>query len=112
METAHLLHLASIASPSLPIKAAAVHCIFAGRAKEGGSGDFIDPQRVAKLEPRVGKACLDALIGWEIDEKVSNTSLLCFRATLSLLEADVASTCDLTELASGEGKRLGIPGET
>ncbi|GAA5831549.1 hypothetical protein JCM5353_000433 [Sporobolomyces roseus] len=69
METAHLLHLASIASPSLPIKAAAVHCIFAGRAKEGGSGDFIDPQKVAKLEPKVGKACLDALIGWEIDEK-------------------------------------------
>ncbi|GAA5897228.1 nucleoside phosphorylase [Sporobolomyces salmoneus] len=69
METAHLLHLASIASPSLPIAAAAVHMVFAGRAKEGGQGDFIDPKRVASLEPRVGKACLDALVAWDIPEE-------------------------------------------
>lgn len=71
METAHLLHLASIATRSLPIRAAAVHMIFAGRAKEGGQGDFIDPKQVASLEPKVGKACLDALVSWEIPKDVS-----------------------------------------
>jgi len=76
METAHLLHLASIASPSLPIRASAAHMVFAGRAKEGGQGDFIDPERVATLEPKVGKAILDALVSWEIDEGVSPRSFL------------------------------------
>jgi len=76
METAHLLHLASIASPTLPIKACACHMTFAGRAKEGGQGDFIDPERVATLEPKVGKAILDALVSWEIDEEVSLRSFL------------------------------------
>ena len=49
---------------------------FAGRAKEGGQGDFIDPERVATLEPKVGKAILDALVSWEIDEEVSLRSFL------------------------------------
>ncbi|GAA5938824.1 nucleoside phosphorylase [Sporobolomyces koalae] len=70
METAHLLHLASIASPNVPIRAAAVHMVFAGRSLEkGGQGDFIDPQTVAQLEPKVGKACLDALVSWEIPKE-------------------------------------------
>ena len=77
METAHLLHLASIASPTLPIRASAVHMVFAGRAKEGGQGDFIDPERVATLEPKVGKAILDALVSWEIDEGVSPAYSFC-----------------------------------
>ncbi|GAA5996018.1 hypothetical protein JCM5350_000537 [Sporobolomyces pararoseus] len=68
METGHLLHLASVVSPTLPIRAAAVHAVFAGRAKEGGQGDFIDPKRVASLEPRVGKACLDALVAFDIPQ--------------------------------------------
>ncbi|GAA6043978.1 hypothetical protein JCM8097_003417 [Rhodosporidiobolus ruineniae] len=72
METAHLLHLASIAaplpSPSVPnetipsIRAAACHMVFAGRS----TGEFIDPEVVAELEPKVGRACLEALVGWEI----------------------------------------------
>jgi hypothetical protein len=74
METGHLLHLASIVSPTLPIRAAAVHAVFAGRAKEGGQGDFIDPKRVASLEPRVGRACLDALVAFNIPEDVSIAS--------------------------------------
>jgi uridine phosphorylase len=41
--------------------------VFAGRVE----GEFIDPSVVAVLEPAVGKACLDAVIAFEIPEKVS-----------------------------------------
>ncbi|GAA6063650.1 hypothetical protein JCM10212_007050 [Sporobolomyces blumeae] len=74
METAHLLHLATRAKPldstrGPSIRAAAVHMVFAGRASSGEQGDFIDPDRVAVLEPKVGRACLDALVAWKIDDR-------------------------------------------
>jgi len=68
MESAHLLHCARIAVPHGElgkIHAAACHMVFAGR-KTGGEGTFIDPALVEKLEPVVGKACLDAVIGFEL----------------------------------------------
>ncbi|BGP18447.1 hypothetical protein JCM10213_003180 [Rhodosporidiobolus nylandii] len=90
METAHLLHLARIAAPlpsssspsqaSQPsIRAAACHMVFAARRPSAPAlpeatadapgnvvSDFIDPEVVAELEPRVGRACLEALRGWAL----------------------------------------------
>ncbi|GJN92571.1 hypothetical protein Rhopal_005601-T1 [Rhodotorula paludigena] len=71
METAHLFHLASISRPSATpsrIRAAACHMVFAGRRGDG-TGDFIDPDVVADLEPKVGRACLDAIIGWNVERE-------------------------------------------
>lgn len=68
MESAHLLHCARIAVPHGnigKIHAAACHMVFAGR-KTGGGGTFIDPADVERLEPLVGQACLDAVIGFEL----------------------------------------------
>lgn len=68
MESAHLLHCARIAVPHDKvgkIHAAACHMVFAGR-KTGGEGTFIDPEVVERLEPVVGRACLDAVIGFEL----------------------------------------------
>lgn len=62
METAHLLHLSHL-SPR--IRAAACHMVFADRT----GGAFIDPSVVEELEPRVGRACLDALAEWEVDHE-------------------------------------------
>ncbi|KAI5477525.1 hypothetical protein MNV49_006312 [Pseudohyphozyma bogoriensis] len=82
METTHLFHLARLATPSSTqgtIHAAAAHMIFASRSSPSDTSDpasaekaaeqeqtFIDPETVAKLEPAVGRACLDALVGFEI----------------------------------------------
>ncbi|GAA5899862.1 hypothetical protein JCM6882_005452 [Rhodosporidiobolus microsporus] len=90
METAHLLHLSSIAAPlpssssSPSIRAAACHMVFAARrpavtastlsSPDGArdevmpdpGSDFIAPEVVEELEPRVGRACLDAVVGWEL----------------------------------------------
>lgn len=63
METAHLFHLAHIARQG-KISAAATHLIFAGRVDEQHS--FIDPDALERLEPIVGRACLDALVAFEI----------------------------------------------
>ncbi|GAA6010658.1 hypothetical protein JCM10207_007789 [Rhodosporidiobolus poonsookiae] len=82
------------ASPS--IRAAVVHMVFAARRPspspsssssssaavvppptdlpseappppdEEPQADFIDPAAVARLEPLVGRACLDALVGWSV----------------------------------------------
>lgn len=41
--------------------------IFASRTGE----DFIDPVVVANLEPLVGKACLEAVVGFHLDDAVS-----------------------------------------
>lgn len=71
METAHLFHLASISCPSSTpsrIRAAACHMVFAGRRGDG-TGDFIDPDVVADLEPKIGRACLDAIIGWKVERE-------------------------------------------
>lgn len=43
--------------------------VFAGRLE----GDFIDPDVVTKLEPIVGRACLDAVIAFEIPDNVSRS---------------------------------------
>ncbi|GAA5837388.1 hypothetical protein JCM11251_002097 [Rhodosporidiobolus azoricus] len=97
METAHLLHLSSIAAPlpsssSSPsasstsrtsIRSAACHMVFAARrpavttATTSATGDevmpepqsdFIDPSVVEELEVKVGRACLDAVCGWEMGQ--------------------------------------------
>lgn len=69
METAHLFHLAHIAAPAKGrIFSAAAHMIFAGRTSAGH--EFIDPAQVARLEPIVGRACLDAVIAFEIPDEV------------------------------------------
>jgi len=106
METGHLLHLASIVSPTLPIRAAAVHAVFAGRAKEGGQGDFIDPKRVASLEPRVGRACLDALVAFDIPEDVST-----FPELRDLGELVTRIVVNVAEIASRSRFSLGVQGE-
>ncbi|GAA5913035.1 hypothetical protein JCM8208_005675 [Rhodotorula glutinis] len=62
METAHLLHISHL-SPK--IRAAACHMVFADRT----GGAFIDPVVVEELEPKVGRACLDALVGWDIERE-------------------------------------------
>lgn len=62
MESAHLLHLSHL-SPK--IRAAACHMVFADRT----GGAFIDPAVVEELEPKVGRACLDALIGWDVEHE-------------------------------------------
>lgn len=69
METEHLFYLASIHRPNPalnrgPIRAAAVHMTFANRFASGLN--FIDPDVTKKLEPLVGRACLDALVATEI----------------------------------------------
>lgn len=70
METAQLLHLASIHRPDPakdkgPIIVAACHMVFAGRFATGESS-FIDPETVAKLEPVVGRACLETAAGFTL----------------------------------------------
>ena len=70
METEHLFYLASIHRPNAalsrgPIRAAAVHMTFANRFASGPDS-FIDPDVTRRLEPVVGKACLDALVATEI----------------------------------------------
>lgn len=40
--------------------------VFAGRVEQ----DFIDPELVAELEPKVGRACLDAIVAFPIAEEV------------------------------------------
>ncbi|GAA5945090.1 hypothetical protein JCM3775_000906 [Rhodotorula graminis] len=62
MESAHLLHLSHL-SPN--IRAAACHMVFADRT----GGAFIDPAVVEELEPKVGRACLDALVGWDVERE-------------------------------------------
>lgn len=59
----HLAHIGRGAH----IAAAACHMVFAGRL----GGDFIDPALVAELEPKVGRACLDAIIAFPISAEVS-----------------------------------------
>lgn len=71
MESGHLFHLASIAKPCPAskrgtIKASAAHMVFAGRTVIAGESSFISPETVAQIEPIVGKACLDALVEFEI----------------------------------------------
>lgn len=69
METAHLFHLAHIAAPAKgKISAAAAHMVFASRNGEGHT--FIDPAQVEELEPIAGRACLDAVIAFEIADEV------------------------------------------
>jgi uridine phosphorylase len=74
METAHLFHLAKISTLKGKISAAATHMVFAGRTGDGHS--FIDPEVVETLEPAVGRACLDAIIAFEIKEDVSRSRLV------------------------------------
>ncbi|ORY88946.1 nucleoside phosphorylase domain-containing protein [Leucosporidium creatinivorum] len=64
METAHLFHLASVARHA-KISAAACHMIFADRVGQ----EFIDPLVVAELEPKVGRACLDAIISFPLSDE-------------------------------------------
>ncbi|KAM0751293.1 purine and uridine phosphorylase [Meredithblackwellia eburnea MCA 4105] len=80
METGHLYHLASIASPSKGhIAAVSCHMIFASRVPPHGHGhgedvvqqleqSFITPQQVEQLEPVAGRACLEAVVGYPIPE--------------------------------------------
>ncbi|KAL8286798.1 hypothetical protein RQP46_004326 [Phenoliferia psychrophenolica] len=68
METAHLFHLAQIASPLKgTISAAAAHMIFAARNGEGAT--FIEPDQVEFLEKEAGRTCLDAVVAFEIGEE-------------------------------------------
>ncbi|SCZ88970.1 BZ3500_MvSof-1268-A1-R1_Chr1-1g00864 [Microbotryum saponariae] len=68
METAHLFHLAHIAtSKKGKIHVAASHMIFTGRTGQS-AGAFIDGDLVERLEPITGRAALEALIAFEIKE--------------------------------------------
>lgn len=62
--------------------------IFADRVEQ----NFIDPLVVAELEPKVGRACLDAIISFPIPDEVGGR--------LYLLSARIDGYTD-SQLASG-----------
>lgn len=92
METAHLFHLARISRMKGNISAAAAHMIFASRTMEAGGVSFIDPAVVSRLEPLVGRACLDAVIAFDIPSEVRSLWLSGTRKLAdAALGAEIAS---------------------
>lgn len=75
METAHLYHLARISHAKGKISVAAAHMVFAARVGDEDKQVFIDSEVVERLEPKIGRLCLDALVAFEIEgEKLHPTS--------------------------------------